>query len=395
MLGYSSNIPKLYAIRMLFSMHFFGAVLVPFYTDWGGLSLPDVLLLNAWFFLCNFALEVPTGTVADFLGRKVSLALGSAVAIAGVLIYISRPRFWVFALAEIVMAAAYTLHSGADEALAYDSLRADNASERAGQVLGRMEAFKLTGILVGTMAGGPIAARLGLRAPMAVYMVPAALAAVVALTLREPPAVGAPVEVERRSYLRLLRDGAVYFRGHRAIRALALEAAITHAIAWSIVWFFQPLLARASVSVAWFGVVHAAGLGAQVALLGNVDWLTRLAGSRRRFLLGASFFAGLAFLLLGVTRYWPLVVIGIVTAMALSLPRIALFNAAVNHHVTTSSRATVLSFCSMLRTAAIVIVNPIVGFIAGRSLSAAVITIGVLLLVSVVLSRLSDELLDP
>lgn len=80
--GYASNLPKLYAIRLLFWMHFFSAALVPFYTDWGGITLQQVFLLNAWFFLCNFLFEVPIGTVADFVGRKWSLALGSGVAVA-------------------------------------------------------------------------------------------------------------------------------------------------------------------------------------------------------------------------------------------------------------------------------------------------------------------------
>src|SRR5262245_10144409 len=155
-------------------MHFFSAVLVPFYTDWGGITLHQVFLLNAWFFLCNFLLEVPTGTVADFLGRKWSLALGSAVAFLGVLLYASAPRIEVFVAAEAILAVAYTLHSGADEALAYDSLKADGRQSLAASVIGRMEAFKLGGIVTATILGGFIAGRFGLRAPMMTTAVPAA-----------------------------------------------------------------------------------------------------------------------------------------------------------------------------------------------------------------------------
>ena len=85
--AYAFNLPKLFAIRLLFWMHFFAAVLVPFFTDWGGITLQQVFFLNAWFFLCSFLFEVPTGAVADFLGRKWSLALGSAVAVSGLLLY--------------------------------------------------------------------------------------------------------------------------------------------------------------------------------------------------------------------------------------------------------------------------------------------------------------------
>jgi len=36
------NIPRLYLIRALFWMHFFSAVIVPFYTTWGGITLAQV-----------------------------------------------------------------------------------------------------------------------------------------------------------------------------------------------------------------------------------------------------------------------------------------------------------------------------------------------------------------
>src|SRR5262245_37312784 len=121
-MAFAANIWKLNLIRMLFWMHFFAAVLVPFYTEWGGLKLSQVLFLNAWFMLWNFILEVPTGAIADFFGRKASLAAGCLVGTAAAFIYISKPSLPVFMLAEVIFAAAYTLHSGADEALAYDSL---------------------------------------------------------------------------------------------------------------------------------------------------------------------------------------------------------------------------------------------------------------------------------
>ncbi len=68
--GFSSNIWKLNGIRMLFWMHFFGPFLVHFLTQWGGLNLSQFFYLNAWFFFCNFLFDVPTGAVADFLGKR-------------------------------------------------------------------------------------------------------------------------------------------------------------------------------------------------------------------------------------------------------------------------------------------------------------------------------------
>lgn len=390
--GHASNLPKLYCIRLLFWMQFFAAVLVPFYTDWGGITLQQVFLVNAWFFLCNFLFEVPTGTVADLLGRKWSLALGSAIGAGGVILYASTPRIEAFLLAEAVMAIAYTLHSGADEALAYDSLKADGRQAEAAVVISRMEAFKLGGIILATILGGFIAARFGLQAPMRATAVPAVLALLLALTLHEPP--GGSREEERRSYFRILREGGRQFARHPAIRLLAIEAAVTNGLAWGIIWLFQPLLRRAGVPLQAFGVVHALGCLAQIAFLSGVPVLERWAGSKQRLIFAATLLSGAAFLGLAATTAWPLVAVGIVAGMAFSLPRVPLFSAAINHQVASTERATVLSFCSMLRTFAIVVMNPITGFVAERSLNAALVMMGLGLVALALFSRVTEEHLD-
>lgn len=68
----------MYLWRALMHMHFFAGVLVPFFTDWGGLSLNQMFLLQAWFFLWIFLLEVPTGALADKYGRRAYDSLKAA-----------------------------------------------------------------------------------------------------------------------------------------------------------------------------------------------------------------------------------------------------------------------------------------------------------------------------
>ncbi len=94
-------------------------------------------------FFCNFLFEVPTGAVADFLGRKTSLALGALLGGIAAFLYTSRPLLAVFVVAEAVFALAFTFQSGADEALAYDSLKAIGKQKDSKRILSRMESFKL------------------------------------------------------------------------------------------------------------------------------------------------------------------------------------------------------------------------------------------------------------
>jgi MFS family permease len=388
----SSNIPKLYAIRLLFWTHFFSAVLTPFYTEWGGLTLAQVLLLNSWFMLCSFLLEVPTGTVADRFGRKTSLVLGSAIASCAVLFYTSRPALPVFLLAEAMLACAYTLHSGADEALAYDSLAAAGQEGRAKAVIARMESFKLAGIVLGSVAGGWVAARFGLTGPMRAYAVPGLLSCLLALTLREPR--GAQGE-KRLSYWRVLEEGGRLFLSHKVLLLLTLEMVLVNALVWGLIWLYQPALLRAGFPLPKLGLVHAASCIGQILLLSRVETLERLAGSKRRFLVLGGAAAGLSLIAAGLGRTPLVLVPAIVLAFTFGLSRAPLFSAYMNRYIPSHTRATVLSMASMLRTLGIVVVNPLVGWGADRDLRLTLVACGAAAVAVSLASRLEERhLLD-
>src|SRR5262249_12610670 len=151
-----NNLWKMKALRFFYWAHLFAAVLVPFFRDWGGLDYTRIMLLNAWFWFCNFLLEVPTGTVADFYGRKMSLVLSCVMGSAAVLVYGSMPVFAVFFVAEVLFSISWTLQSGADEALVYDTLLHLGREGEAKPLFARLESYKLAGIVVGSLLGAPV-----------------------------------------------------------------------------------------------------------------------------------------------------------------------------------------------------------------------------------------------
>ncbi len=386
------NVPLLYLIRTLFWAHFFGAVMVPFFTQWGGLKLSQVFYLNAWFMLCSFLLEVPTGTVADFLGRKFSLALGGLFAAAGAWVYVSEPSWIRFAMAEFLLAVAFTLHSGADEALLFDTLKAADQESAAVRVLGRLEACKLLGINLGTLAGAWIGATWGVTAPMKIYSLPVFLVALLSLGLIEAPTSGE--KPTRRSYAKILMEGGRYFLTHPVLRLLSLDLAVTNALAWAIIWLFQPVLQACGMPLQYFGMVHAGSCLAQILFLSQVDRLIALAGSRRRLLVVSTVVAGSAMLLLAWIRWLPLVVPLIFIAFAFSLPRVTIYTAHFNTLIPSDKRATVLSCASMVRTLAIVVVSPMVGWTADRSIGLALGIVGTLLCLIPLGSRVEERHLE-
>ena len=201
---FARNIPLLLAARFLFWTHFVSAILVPFFRDWGGLDLGQILLLNAWFMFWNCVLEVPTGAVADRFGRRVSLLLGLAVGALSTLVYVSAPRLGVFLLAEVVMAISYTLDLRRRRGAALRQprrhlpLARGEARDRAARV---REAARHRGWARSAAPRSPHA--LPLRGILALQAVPMARAALVALGLAEPPSAAraslAPVPASRRA----------------------------------------------------------------------------------------------------------------------------------------------------------------------------------------------------
>jgi MFS family permease len=385
----SGNVWRLEAVRALFWTHFMAAVLVPFYTQWGGLTLTGVMLLNAWFMAWNFALEIPTGAVADFFGRKWSIVLGAATTAVACLVYASTPRYTVFLVAEVVFALGYCLVSGADEALLYDSLVADGREAEASRRIARLHSAQLVGIVAGALGGAVIAERLGVRAPMLCQAIPIGLAAVLATTLVDPTTPVA--HTHEGSYRSLVFSGLVRLRGDARLRVLVADMILPSALVWTLIWLYQPLLARAGVDQAWFGPMHAALCVAQIVVLRSVDRLARAVGGRATYLRLAAAIPGLAMLGLAIPLP-PLATVALVMlAMAFGLSRMPIASSVLNAGVAAPVRATMLSTVSMLRTLAICLVNPVTGFLADRSLGTTMAALGAATLVVALASPLRER----
>jgi MFS family permease len=375
--GLEANIAKIGLVRFLCWMHLMSAVIIPFFREWGGLSFVEIFALQAWFMLASFALEVPTGAIADRFGRKVSVALAGLVLGTASALYGSIPRLPVFVVAELLFAAGMALLSGADEALAYDSLKALGREAEATKRIARLEAWKLSGILVGALLGGVAAARFGVRSPMLIQAVPMALSGLVALSLKEPPRQGTS-ERERGSYLRLLSGGLHHFRSAPDLRALALDQAACATVAWLVFWLYQPQLMRVGIPLAAFGVVHAAMGLCQIAVLSRIESVERAVGGRVRLARLTAVAPGLAMLGLAVSTNAPASVALILLAVTAGMGRAPLYSAPINRLIPSERRATVLSAVSAVRTLAVGLLYPAVGAILDRSLPAALGFVGAL-----------------
>ena len=91
-----------------------------------GLTPLQMNMVNATFMLSVVLMEVPTGSIADAIGRRRSMILGALFTIIGSLTYFLSGSIVLFIVAEFLFATGAAFESGALDAWAVDSLLSKN-----------------------------------------------------------------------------------------------------------------------------------------------------------------------------------------------------------------------------------------------------------------------------
>ncbi|WP_194435476.1 MFS transporter [Vibrio fluminensis] len=129
------NVRYFLMFRSSYFARFYYPIFTLLYLDYG-LTLSQFAMLNVVWAATIVLAEVPSGAFADTLGRKKLVVLSSLVMFVEIAMIAFVPTgnptlvFWVFLVNRILSGLAMALASGADEALAYDTLK-DQGKEEA------------------------------------------------------------------------------------------------------------------------------------------------------------------------------------------------------------------------------------------------------------------------
>jgi MFS family permease len=156
----------------------FGAVVpvLALYAQSFGVTQAAIGLAVAIYGLARFLVAMPSGQLADRLGRRSALALGGLVTAAGNLLCSYAPTYPAFLGARFVAGAgaAIVLTTGV-------IVLADiTTPARRGRVMAIYQGVFLFAVGIGPWPGGLLAERFGLAAPFLVYAVAGGLASAVA-----------------------------------------------------------------------------------------------------------------------------------------------------------------------------------------------------------------------
>lgn len=154
--------------------------------------------------LIGILMEVPSGVLADLLGKRNTIVAGSIFQLASCLILINSREFTHFILGNAVMFIGFAFHSGAIEALAYDSLKEKGQANNYSEVIGKSSSIIIAATLISTFVGGYLYG-IAPQAPFYAWIVFLLLSIVLLLFMTEPSVDSAKFNV--RNYIIHLQEG--------------------------------------------------------------------------------------------------------------------------------------------------------------------------------------------
>lgn len=152
------NIRLFIAFRVFYNARFYYPVFTILFLDFG-LTLEQFTLLNVVWAMTIVLLEVPSGALADLFGRRRLLIATSVLMIAELALISFAPStrpewiFYLFLANRVLSGASEAMGSGADEALAYDTLVAANQDELWPQVLDVLLKVQQVGFIIAMTLG--------------------------------------------------------------------------------------------------------------------------------------------------------------------------------------------------------------------------------------------------
>lgn len=93
-----------------------------FYTITKGISVSEVLILNAFFILFKILMQVPAVTITDILGHRKSLILGNSLIALYLVVLMLSPNIVVMILAYLIRGLGYDIKVIVETNLLYDSV---------------------------------------------------------------------------------------------------------------------------------------------------------------------------------------------------------------------------------------------------------------------------------
>ena len=334
-----------------------------------GLSNLEAFAANAFFTAGMVVFEVPTGIVADTIGRRTSYLLGTLTLSASSLLYVMlwqiEGPFWAWAVVSLLLGLGFTFFSGAVEAWLVDALTATGFTGDLETVFGRGQIVTGIGMLSGSVAGGFLAQQISLgfpfvlRGAILVVMFAAAFRLMHDVGFTPDKSAGPFVEMRK-----IAANSIDYGWRVPAVKWLMVEALFTGGVGIYGFYALQPYLLELYGDPEAYQIAGlAAAIVAGAQILGGfaAPRIRGLFHRRTTALLLMAVASTASLVLIGtIQSFWPVIAATVAWGLlfAATLP---IRQTYINGMIPSRQRATILSFDSMMASTGGVWAQPVLG----------------------------------
>jgi MFS family permease len=335
-----------------------------------GLSNLEAFAANAFFTAGMVLFEVPTGIVADGVGRRASYLMGTVTLAVTTLLYVwlwsIEAPFWAWALVSLGLGLGFTFFSGAVEAWLVDALTATGFDGSLETVFGRGQMVGGAAMLVGSIGGGLLATAFSLGTPFVVRGAVLVVMFVLAFVLMHDVGFTPPETRERplREMRRIV--SASVDNGWRVppVKWLMVQSLFTGGVGIYGFYALQPYLLELYGDPDAYSI---AGLSAAIVAGAQIVGGLAAPRIRARFARRTSALlltAGVSVLALAAMglfeHFWVVIAVAVVWALmfAATMP---IRQAYLNGMIPSRERATILSFDSLMSSSGGVWAQPVLG----------------------------------
>ncbi len=336
------NITKMYLFEIFAGVVFFAPVLMLF-KEANGVSHSEIFYLQIVFAMSMVFFEIPTGSFADIYGRKASMVLGAIFQVVGIIAFSFAYGFWSFVVVEMVMGFGIALYSGANSALVYESLKAENRELEYKKIWGNMQFYNVIFVGISSVIGGVIADNFGMRYTVYASIPFYILLLIVALSFIEPKRAKVTL---KKGYTKefLTKVKEILIEG-KSLKWIIIYSGLISGFNQSVYPMYQNYFELIELDLVYFGLVFASF---QVLSAFSSKYAHRAEDlfGMRNILIALPFIVGVSYLLMG-TYIWIGAFLFAFMQQFVRGIRVVVINDYINKLVELEHRATILSVESL------------------------------------------------
>jgi MFS family permease len=364
------NTIQLFLIKIAKWFNLVMPIVVLFYQE-NGLSMSQIFMLKSVYSLAMVITELPSGYLADVWGCRRTILLGSILGVIGIFIYSISGTFIYFAIAEIILGVGFSFVSGADSAMLYDSLKAENRADEYVKFEGRITSGGNFAEAFAGIAGG-LLATISFRTPYYFQILVAAIAVPAALMLKEPQHIQNRINLTMKEILSVIRITyqQVEMRSAIFISSFTGAATLTYA------WFVQPYFEKAGVPISVFGILWTL-LNLTAGVFSMYAYRIEKTLGKKWTLFLIVFCIALGYVLTSIEASFAglIILFGFYLVRGIATP---VLKNQINEHTDSKVRATILSIRNFEIRIIFAAIGPVLGYMTDTfSLQTALFTAGI------------------